>query len=158
MDDQDARAVALAPLQQRGQVVAVALRRRRRQETGRLVDDDQVFVLVDDGVRRQAPLVVVARRPPWAPGRPRQRAAHHRQDRLAGARRPPGDLDPPPVDEDAADVEQHPRLPPRQPRHPRRQHLIEPAPGVAVADGEGDALWVPAWRANLAPEWGLDLR
>ena len=129
-----------AALQQRRQVVAIALRRRRRQKARRLVDDDQVFVLVHDGEGRQAPLVVVARRPPRPPGRPRQRAAHDRQDCLAGARRPPGDLDPPPVDEHAADVQQHPRLPPRQPRHARRQHLIEPPPRIGVADGEGDAL------------------
>ena len=51
-----------------------------------------------------------------------------------------GDLDPPAVDEHAADVQQDARLPPRQARHPRRQHLIQAPPHVGVADGEGDAV------------------
>ena len=64
----------------------------------------------------------------------------HRDDLLAGVHRLAGDLDPPPVDEHAADVQQEPRLPPRQPRHARRQHLIQAASDVGFADGENDAV------------------
>ena len=70
---------AIAPLQQRRQVVAVALGRGRRQQTGRFVDDDQVLVLVtrrrtggSAARRRRAPPAPAARSPAPArrPGRP----------------------------------------------------------------------------------------
>ena len=49
---------------------------------------------------------------------------------LARAHRAAGDLHPPAVDEDAAQVDQHPRAPAGQPGHARGQHLIQAEPGL----------------------------
>jgi len=133
---------ARAPREEAREVVAVALGRGRRQQARGLVDDDDVRVLEDDRERRQARLVLRAGLAARRRRRALERAAHVRDDLLAGVHELPGDLHAASVDEDAADVEEQARAAARQARHARRERLVQAQPHLGVTDGERDTALV----------------
>jgi hypothetical protein len=124
--------------EQAGQVVAVALGGGRGEQAGGLVDDQDVAVAVDHGVGGERLLVPGPGVGPHPLGGPIQGPAQVGHHGLAGGHRAAGLLGPGVVDEDAAEIQQHPGPAARQLGDPGGQHLVEPAPVILGGDDETD--------------------
>lgn len=127
-------------MQEVRQVGAVALGRGRGDEAGRFIDHHQILVQMDDAGRGQRRGVALARSATDGLGGALEGAAGVGFYGLSGAQETSGDLHPSAIHEDAANVDEYPRLLARQPGDAGGQDLIEPPAFVLGQDGEAVAL------------------